>query len=403
MSSVARSQQQSKLGVIILAYVAFIALGMPDGLLGVAWPSMRMDFSVPLDSLGALLVAATSGYVLSSALSGRLLALLGVGQLLAASCALTGAVLIAYTLVPSWWLMVALGVGAGLGAGAIDAGLNTYVAAHFGEGLMQWLHASYGVGVTLGPIIMTIALTALNAWRPGYLTVGAFQLALAASFVLTLSLWGRNDAGGERDEEQPKRLTEYQTSMRETLRQPRVWLSIAMFLIYTGGEVTLGVWAFSLLTESRGVEPTVAGLFTGSYWATFTIGRALAGLVTRRIGLDRLLLISLAGALAGAVMLWWAPAPIFNLVAVGLVGIAIAPVFPALVSDTSRRVGTRFAANTIGMQIAAAGFGGAALASLAGVLARQFSLEVIPIWLVALYLVLLVLYIGLSRNRPQPT
>jgi fucose permease len=404
MTILDRIKAQPKLGLIALAYIAFIALGMPDGLLGVAWPTMRAGFSIPIDALAPFLVAGTSGYMLSSFLSGRLISRFGVGKVLAASCALTGTILIAYTLVPSWWLMVALAVGAGLGAGAIDAGLNTYVASHFGEGLMQWLHASYGVGVTLGPIIMTLALTTLNAWRPGYITVGLFQWALAASFLLTLPMWSRKD-DVPAEAEQPKKLTEYQTSLRETLRQPRVWLSIAMFLLYTGAEATLGVWVYTLLTESRGVDPAAAGLLTGSYWAMFTLGRMLAGLVTKRIGLDRLLLISLVGALVGAVMLWWAPAPVFNLIAVGLIGIAIAPVFPAFVSDTSRRVGDKFAANTIGMQIAGAGLGAALVPGVAGILARQISLEAIPVWLVALYVGLLLMYVGLSRGgdkAPQP-
>lgn len=402
MSTLARIKSYPKLGLIVLAYVAFIALGMPDGLLGVAWPSMRQGFGIPLDAMGALLVAATSGYMVSSFLSGRLISRFGVGQVLAASCALTGSILFGYTLVPSWEFMVALGVGAGLGAGAIDAGLNTYVASHFGEGLMQWLHASYGVGVTLGPIIMTIALSTLNAWRPGYITVALFQGALALSFVLTLPMWNRKDDAPV-ETEQPKRLTEYKTSLRETLRQPRVWLSIVMFLMYTGAEATLGVWAYTLLTESRGVEPAAAGLWTGSYWAMFTVGRALAGLYTKRVGLDTLLLISLAGALAGAVLLWLAPAPVFNLVAVAVIGFSIAPVFPALVSDTSRRVGARFAANTIGMQIAGAGLGAALVPGLAGILARQISIEIIPVWLVGLFLGLLLLYVGLSRGRDAVT
>ena len=129
-----------KISLVILSYVAFIALGMPDGLLGVAWPSIRAGFSLPLEAVGMLLTASVTGYMTSSFLSGPLVTRLGVGRVLAASCALTGVGLIGYTLVPEWWMMVLLGVMAGLGAGAIDAGLNTYVAAHFGEGLMQWLH-----------------------------------------------------------------------------------------------------------------------------------------------------------------------------------------------------------------------------------------------------------------------
>ncbi|WP_345343744.1 MFS transporter [Candidatus Villigracilis affinis] len=180
---------------------------------------------------------------------------------MAASCAMTGLGLIGYTLVPVWWMMVVLGILAGLGAGAIDAGLNTYVAAHFGEGLMQWLHASYGIGVTLGPIIMTIALTTLNSWQVGYRVVGGFQVAVAACFVLTLAMWNQNDTSATDDK--PKRLTDYKTPMSETLLQPRVWLSVLLFFLYVGAEVSLGTWTYSLLTESRGVDPAIAGLFAG--------------------------------------------------------------------------------------------------------------------------------------------
>jgi MFS family permease len=138
---------------------------MPDGLLGVAWPSIRGTFSIPLDAVGLLMFTGTAGYITAGFLSGPLITRLGVGRVLMGSCALTGMVLITYTLVPSWWMMVLLGAFAGLGAGAIDAGLNTYVAAHFSEGVMQWLHACYGIGITLGPIIMTFALTQWGSWR----------------------------------------------------------------------------------------------------------------------------------------------------------------------------------------------------------------------------------------------
>ena len=133
-------KQYPKIGLVILAYVAFIALGMPDGLMGVAWPSIRVSFSIPLDAVGMLLSTSVAGYMTSSFLSRPLIARLGAGRVLVASCAMTGMGLIGYTLVPAWWMMVSLGLIAGLGAGAIDAGLNTYVASNFGEGLMQWLH-----------------------------------------------------------------------------------------------------------------------------------------------------------------------------------------------------------------------------------------------------------------------
>lgn len=380
----------SRLALIILAYVAFIALGMPDGLLGIAWPSIRADFVVPLDAMGLLLFAGVVGYMTSSFLSGALIARLGVGNLLAISCALTGSALVGYTLVPSWWMMVSLGMMAGLGAGAIDAGLNTYVAAHFGEGLMQWLHASYGIGVTIGPVIMTLAITTLDSWRAGYRIVGGFQFLMALAFTLTLAWW--NTPEEQTEQKREKRLTEYKTPIGQTLRRPQVWLSALLFFLYVGAEVSLGAWAYTLLTESRGVPVRLAGFWAGSYWAMFTVGRILAGLYARRLGIHLLAQGGMILALLGSVLLWWNPAPFANLLAVALIGLAIAPVFPAMMSGTRQRVGARFAANTIGIQMAATGLGGATIASLVGVLARRVSLEIIPISLVALFFALLAAY-----------
>ncbi len=379
-----------RIGLVILAFVAFIALGLPDGLLGVGWPSIRAGFSIPLDAIGLFLTAAVAGYMTSSFLSGFLLARVGVGRVLAASCFLTGLALIGYTLVPQWWMMVLLGVFSGLGAGAIDAGLNTYVAAHFGEGLMQWLHACWGIGITIGPIIMTLGLTTLNTWHFGYRVVGGFQIALAVCFVLTLAMWRQNNAPSSGEKE--KRLTDYKTPMGETLRQPQVWLSMALFFLYVGAEGSLGTWIYTLLTESRGVDKTLAGFFAGSYWFTFTIGRIVAGVVARRVGVNKLVLGGLVGALLGAGLLIWDPSETANVLAVAVIGLSIAPIFPAMMSGTRTRVGVHFAANTIGMQMAATGLGTAVIPSLMGVLARQISLEIIPVFLLALYAALFGLF-----------
>ena len=390
-------KRHPQLGLILLAFVAFVALGLPDGLLGVGWPSIRTGFAIPLDAVGVFLTTVVVGYTTSSFLCGFLLSRVGVGRMLAASCMLTGLALIGYTLVPQWWMMVALGVFAGLGAGAIDAGLNTYVAAHFGEGLMQWLHASWGVGITTGPIIMTLGLNALNTWRFGYRVVGGFQIALAACFVLTLPMWRRNDApvGGEGE----KRLTDYKTPVGETLRQPQVWLSVVLFFLYVGAETGLGTWTYTLLTESRGVDPTLAGFFAGSYWFTFTIGRIVAGMVATRVGSTRLVFGGLVGALLGAGLLVWNPSELANVVAVAIIGLSIAPIFPALMSDTRARVGDVYAANTIGMQMAATGVGLAFIPAVMGVLARRVSLEIIPICLLGVYAALFGIYVLAVRHR----
>lgn len=391
MSVNARARQR-KIGLLLLAYIAFISLGLPDGLLGVAWPTLRADFGRPLDSLGLLLIASTTGYLASSFFSSRIMARLGVGGLLAASCAATGAGLLGYTVAPSWWFMLPLGFVAGLGAGAIDAGINTYIAAHHGESLMQWLHASFGIGITLGPIIMTTGLNLFGAWRAGYIVVGSAQLVLAACFALTRPLWRQDDAPPNPGVGDDMRLTDFKTPLIDTLRRPAARLSALLFFLYTGIEVSLGLWAYSLLTEARGIAPEVAGLVAGSYWAMFTLGRIVAGWYARRVAANRLIQLSLMGALVGALLLWWNPAPWVSLLGIAIVGLAIAPVFPALVSATRGRVGAQHAANTIGIQISAAGLGAALLPAVAGSLARHLSLEAIPVFLVVLTAVLILLH-----------
>ncbi len=238
---------------------------------------------------------------------------------------------------------------------------------------MQWLHASYGIGVTLSPLIMTTAINSFQSWRLGYAVVGIAQLALGGGFLFTLPLWTQKPSGAAEATEPS--LTDYKTPYLNTLRQPAVWLSLLLFFLYTGAEVSLGTWAYTLLTESRGIPSRAAGL--------------------------------LLAALTGAALLWWNPSDTVSLVGVALVGFAIAPIFPALVSGTSQRVGPMYAINTIGMQMGAAGLGTATIPGLVGVLADRISLEVVPVCLFVLFAILVGFYslsIRLSRNlKPAET
>lgn len=405
MTDPKRIRLRGTVSLIVLAFIAFISLGLPDGLLGVAWPSIRHGFGVPLDALGALLIAINCGYLVSSFGSGYAISRLGVGRLLALSCAATGLALVGYTLVPSWWMMVALGLLAGLGAGAIDGGLNTFVAAHFGERLMQWLHASWGVGITLGPFIMTTGLERFQSWRWGYWVVGMAQIALGAYFALTAARWESPTQPPSSHEPHPAppptQAHETPASFSETLADPRVWMSLTLFLVYTGIEATLGYWTYTLLTESRGISAHTAGFWTGGYWATFTVGRILAGLFSKRLGGDALIRTCLVGAAIGSALLAWNPAPGSSLVGVVILGFSIAPVFPGLVSGTRARVGRRHEANTIGMQIGIAGLGAALIPAVAGVLARRISIEIIPVFLLVLSVGVLALH-GMSSYRALP-
>ncbi len=399
MTAPANARSAAAVTRILLVFIAFVSLGLPDGLLGVAWPSIRDTFSRSLDSLGWLLFAATTGYLASSFLSGYTLSRMGVGGLLAASCALTGLSLLGYTVAGQWWMLVALAGATGLGAGAIDGGINTYVASHYGERLMHWLHASWGIGITLGPLIMTAGLQHFHAWRWGYVIVGFAQIALGAFFALTLPQWRQEQDPSRPDHEKP--LTDFRTPFRSTLSHPRVWFSVCLFFLFAGAEATAGVWTYTLLTESRSFTPRTAGILTGAFWALFTLGRIVAGLLAARLGNRCIMRACLLGAVAAAALHSWNPHPAAGLAGILLIGFFVAPIFPGLVSGTSDRVGRRDAANTIGMQIGAAGLGAAAIPALAGLIAGRTSIEAIPVCLLAL-LASLVILDRLLTPRPLP-
>ena len=388
-----------QLALIAMIFIAFIALGLPDGLLGVGWPSIRTGFGVPLDSLGLLLFTSMMGYLISSFLSGAIERRLGVGKLLIVSCLLTGLGLLGYTLVPEWWMMVSLGLLAGFGAGGIDSSLNAYVAGNYGPGLMQWLHASYGIGVTIGPLLMTYFLTNTAKWRPGYLVVGGFQLLLALVFDLSLSLWPKASRGSKHATAEKTKLDASRPGLLQTLKKGSTLIGLLQFFIYTGCEVALGIWAYSLLTEGRGVAPGLAGLIAGSFWGFFTIGRILAGLAAYKVNMRKLVMVALLMALTGAVLLAWNQSPIFSLIAVSLIGFSYAPIFPGLVTGTESRVGKRHLTNAVGMQTSAAGLGGTVIASVVGVLARRFGLNIVPFILVGLIAFLIVIVYFASRLR----
>lgn len=393
---------RTKGNLLVLAYIAFVGLGLPVSLIGVAWPTLRRELALPLDALGLLLVSSTIGYLISSFIIARLISRYGIGSLLVFSSLLSAAAFTGYAIAPSWSVIILMGGLSGFGSGVIDAGLNTYLAAEYDEGQMQWLHASFGLGATLSPLIMTASLALFATWRPAYIFLGILMAIMAISFYITLPSWKRpkklsKEASDSEDIE--RGLMDYNTSLWETLLRIVTWVSILMFLLYTGAEFTLGNWTYTLFTEGRGVSPQLAGLWAGGFWATFTIGRVVAGLYAHRIRLDIMMYGALVLALVGAILFWWNPVTLVGVGGVLIVGFAMAPIFPGLVSSTSERVGQRHAGNTIGIQISAAGLGGALLPALAGILAALISLETIPLLLCISLLGLLILYLFSTRIK----
>ncbi len=383
--------------LIGLAYLGFISLGLPDGLLGVAWPSIYASFHLPLDAMGGLLLIFTCGYLLASFSSGEVLARMNVGALLAWSSLATAASLLGYALAPAWWMMVALGLLSGLGAGAIDAGLNSYAATHFTARVVNWLHASYGLGATSGPLIMTAVLSAGNAWQAGYGLVGLCQVALAAAFGCTRKHWSNGRAAPEMASPKVAR----SVSPGNTLRMPMVWLSMVVFFIYAGIEAAAGAWSYSLFTAGRAIPMLRAGTWVSVYWGCLTAGRLLSGLVTNLISVRLLLRLCMAGIALGATLIWLDLAHVLSFGGLALIGLSCAPIFPMMIATTPQRFGAAHTANAIGHQIAAAVLGQSMLPGLVGVLARAIGWEIIAPALLVAAVLLWVAHEIMSAMRPQ--
>ena len=351
--------------LLATAYVGFVSLGLPDTVLGVAWPSVRGTFGLDQSAVAVVLAGSSGAVLLSGLFAGRLLGAAGVGALLAGSSLLVALGTTGYALAPAWGLFAACSLLHGLGSGAIDSGLNYYAARHFSVRHMNWLHACWGLGATLGPLVMTGALVWSGDWRPGYGAVAAVLFGLTVLFVATRGLWGGPGRADEGVDAAPS------VGVGEALRDPLVGLQVALFFVYTGVEATLGQWGFTVLTEARGAGPEAAGAAVTAYWASITVGRVALGAVAERVGVDRLVRLSLVAAVVGVALFALDVSYAASAASLVLTGLGFAVVFPSLMARTPARLGDARAAHAVGFQIGAATLGVAALPGLSGVLADR--------------------------------
>jgi len=368
--------------LVVLALLGFIGLGLPEGARGVVWPSMRATFGRPVSQLGVLLASYTAGYLVASVATGRLTRALGTGRLLAAGATVSAAGFAACALSPAWAGVVAGSGLVGTAAGVIDAGLNAYVAEHLGVRALNGLHACFGVGATLGPLLVTGLLHADASWRVVYVLLFAFEAGLAIAFFSTRAVWTTSPA------------TEPAAPDRPTVL---VVLAMLVFFVYVGIEASAGQWSYSLFTEQRGMSTGAAGVWVGAYWACLTAGRLLAGLVAHRVGSRVLLNSSMTGTAVGTALIWWSPAPVVGALGLAVTGLSLAAIFPTLIAITPTRLGVERARSAIGYQVAAAALGGAVVPGLAGVLAAHWSLEVVGPLLVVATGVMIVLHATAQR------
>ena len=369
---------------IALAWLAYIAIGIPAGALGVAWPSMRDTWNLPNASLGLLLLALTGGYLTGAFLSGRVITRLGMGRALLISSAVITAGLLAFGLAPGWSPLIAVAILLGLGQGTLDAGLNLYFANHFNARMMNWLHASFSVGTALGPFIVQWAITSGQGWRIVWLLIALGQLLLTFACAFTRRDW--------RIAPRPDAAAAPAPSIRATLRYPAVLLAMALFFIFVGIETAAGSWSFTLFSEIRAIAPATAATWVGLYWASFALGRILFGFVADRLPPVPSIYALLLAVLLGALLFSLPEPPALSLAGLLLIGFAQAPVFPLLITATPRRLGHAHATNAIGFQISAAGLGIAGLPALVGILAASASLEVLGPFLALSALLSLLLF-----------
>jgi fucose permease len=343
-----------------MAFIAFISLGLPDAILGVAFPSIRAEFDLPAAAIGVILFSSSVGYFLSSTFAGTIMRVLSLGWLLAISTGLVAVGLTGYSLAPffPWFMLLAFGIGAG--SGAVDTGLNAYAAERWTAARMNWLHGFFGIGAMIGPLVMTAVLTSGADWQIGYRLVGVVIVVMAVAFVLTRGLWA--DPASTPGDVPPAAV-----SLGHVLSHRAVLVQAAVFVTYCAVEVSAGQWAYTILRERFEASEGMAGVWVGLYWGALAAGRLLFGSFAERLGPARLVRWSLVATLAGTVAFL---VPAYGVAVAGLLvtGLGLAAVFPTLITLTSRRLPAPFVTHAIGISIGAAVLGGASFPTIGGAL-----------------------------------
>ena len=364
--------------LLAVIYLSFISLGLPDSLLGSAWPVMHAELGVPTSWAGIISVIISMGTVVSSLQSDRLTKRLGAGRVTAASVGLTAAALFGFSASGSFWGLCLWAIPYGLGAGSVDAALNNYVALHYASRHMSWLHCMWGLGAAIGPYIMGLALSGSAGWQMGYRYISLLQIVLTAVLAATLPLWRVHQRAGGGEEQDARPLT-----LSQILRIPGAKEVMAAFFCYCALEQTAILWSSSYLHLHRGVPAETAAGYAGLFFLGITAGRALSGFLTMKLSDPQMIRLG-QGVIALGALILLLPLHIYaTLAGLALVGLGCAPIYPCIIHSTPGHFGADKSQAVIGVQMASAYVGTCLMPPLFGLIAARLSVSLFPLYIFA--------------------
>lgn len=396
--------------LLAIIYLAFISLGLPDSLLGSAWPTMYQQFGVPISYAGIISMIISAGTIVSSLQSDRLTKKLGTGKVTAISVAATAVALFGFSFSHSFWALCLWAIPYGLGAGSVDASLNNYVALHYESRHMSWLHCMWGVGATAGPYIMGIALSMGQGWNMGYRYIGIIQVVLTAVLVFSLPLWkGRkspieNLQNAEMEQllenasEKADTTAEKALSLREILKIAGAKEVMLCFFCYCALEQTAGLWASSYLTLHKGVSSETAAIFASLFYIGITVGRAISGFITMKLNDTQMVRLGQSIIVLGIMAMVLPGSNVLALAGLILIGLGCAPIYPCVIHSTPAHFGADKSQAIIGVQMAFAYIGILAMPTLFGVLASRISVALLPCYLFAILVVMVIMHELLTKK-----
>ncbi|PLS25932.1 MFS transporter [Bifidobacterium imperatoris] len=380
--------------LLAVIYIAFISLGLPDALLGAAWPTMSQDLAVPVSWAGGISAVISMFTIVSALLSDRMTLKFGAGRVTAVSVALTAAALAGFSIAPNYWVLLLIAVPYGLGAGGVDAALNNYVAVHYESRHMSWLHCMWGVGASIGPYIMGFALSRGQGWPWGYRYIAILQVALTVVLVLSLPLWKsrKRTTAEERADAStaaPEGETRKPLGVAGVLAIRGAKEILIMFFCYCAIETTAGLWASSYMVLHGGVDKITAASWASLFYVGITVGRGLSGFITMKLSDPAMIRLGQSLVLAG-ILVMFVPLPHHLGIVVGLVvvGLGCAPIYPCVIHSTPTYFGEENSQAIVGVQMACAYMGSLLMPPVFGVIAQYISISLYP-WYLLLFLVLM--------------